>query len=200
MRCIVSPVTAPRRVRPLPNPALFTQSSVARAYGTVRPLLSGGGVTVGIRTGAEEEGDTHGGASRGVVPPASDVVLVVDDSRPSGHLACMLLRRRGMPSAVALHGLQALRMGREMCPRAVLMDFEMPRWKGPALMPMLRELPGWQAVPFIAYTNSVDLDLPAAVGLGFAGLITKPVKEDAFHGELDRLNLMSRSPAFWVRT
>ena len=125
-------------------------------------------------------------------------ILVVDDNPASARLAQVMLRRRGLSAMVAIHGQQALRLAGKCPPRAVLMDFEMPRWRGPSVLSMLRQRPGFESLVVVAYTASLGIDKRAAQSMGFDGLICKPVNEREFHAEFDRLNLMSRSPAYWL--
>ncbi|MBS1872265.1 MAG: response regulator [Acidobacteria bacterium] len=111
-------------------------------------------------------------------------VMVVDDCGATRDLLCRFLRYWGCEHAdapSAREALETLAVGDEF--DAILIDLEMPGIRGDGLAGMIRQIPTALSAPLIVMTpfaSNETADHWSA--LGFAGRISKPVKQ----GELGR--------------
>jgi len=115
-------------------------------------------------------------------------VLIVDDDADLCRALAEYLSHMGISSSCARDGLDALdqvRAGPPPC--AIVLDLDMPRMSGPALVEALRSEPTPPRIPIITMTAA---DEP--VGLDTEGHLPKPF---AFEALLGRLFAICRSCA-----
>lgn len=124
---------------------------------------------------------------------ARRTVLVVDDYDDSRHLLALRLRSEGYRVVEAASGLEALAAARQTRPDVVLMDLSMPTMDGLSATCRLRELPGMQGVPVVAFTaHSRETHAGAAFAAGCDAYLAKPFRPQELLGLLDRLSLGAR--------
>ncbi len=112
-------------------------------------------------------------------------VLVVDDNEVNALVACAMLSRMGLVTAVAADGGEALSRLREQRFDLVLMDLQMPRIDGTTATRIWRaEEPG-PRLPIIALTaNASDEDRQAALRSGMDDYLSKPFEIEALAARL----------------
>jgi CheY-like chemotaxis protein len=110
---------------------------------------------------------------------AQHEVLLVEDNAVNREIASRVLRRAGIPLAIAEGGLSALEQGERKRFSLVLMDIEMPDLDGLQTMRRLRALPGWdRGTPILALTAHALADTrQRLLEAGFDDYLAKP-----FHG------------------
>jgi CheY-like chemotaxis protein len=118
-----------------------------------------------------------GGAPAPALPrPPRMTVLIVDDDPVSRHLVAHHLGREGFDVAVATTGEEALRLAKEVRPRAITLDVMMPGMDGWAVLSALKADPDVADIPVIVV--SVIDDRTLGHDLGASDYLTKPVDPD----------------------
>jgi len=70
-------------------------------------------------------------------------------------------------------------------PDLILLDYLMPTYNGFELIPMIRELPGYEDTPIIMLTSEGNLShIKEAISLGACDFIVKPFKEDELNEKI----------------
>ena len=110
---------------------------------------------------------------------AEHEVLLVEDNAVNREIASRVLRRAGIPLAIAEGGFSALEQAQRKRFSLVLMDIEMPDLDGMQTMHRLRALPGWdRRTPILALTAHAMADTrQRLLEAGFDDYLAKP-----FHG------------------
>jgi len=101
-------------------------------------------------------------------------VLIIDDERDIREIASLSLTRNGeMQVITASSGSEGVRLAREQCPDAILLDLMMPSMDGRATLAALRRQESTARIPvvFLSATTEEAQDLTP---LGAAGVIPKP--------------------------
>jgi CheY-like chemotaxis protein len=101
-------------------------------------------------------------------------VLVVDDDVESQELYVEILRWAGFDVMTAADGNAAVAAATEEQPHAVVLDIEMPRKDGLAVLAELRSLPETAMIPVIALTGFSESADRARIAGGFAHVLEKP--------------------------
>ena len=106
-------------------------------------------------------------------------VLLVEDNAVNREIASRVLRRAGIPLAIAEGGLSAVEQARHKRFSLVLMDIEMPDLDGIETMTRLRALADWdRRTPIVALTAHALADTrQRLLAAGFDDYLPKP-----FHG------------------
>lgn len=103
-------------------------------------------------------------------------ILIVDDNEDNLDLLQRRLQRRGFRAAIARNGREAIARARQLSPRLILMDLEMPVMSGFLAARELRADESMQDTVIAALTahasSDVHRDCSAA---GFDRFVTKPV-------------------------
>ncbi len=108
-------------------------------------------------------------------------VAIVDDS-PEDATLLRLLLGDGFRVRVFHGAVSALASFHSVVPSLVLCDVLMPGYDGPTLLAAMRNVPGCATVPVIAVSALLrDGMVQRLQELGFAGLLWKPVDEEALH-------------------
>jgi signal transduction histidine kinase len=102
----------------------------------------------------------------GKVPVLADSILIVDDEEVSRHLLRGLLSSMRLPIFEASNAQEALKLARQVRPRAIVLDLLMPDVSGYELLLQLRSDPATTSIPVIVNTSKVlsesERDLLAA--------------------------------------
>jgi CheY-like chemotaxis protein len=101
-------------------------------------------------------------------------VLVVDDDAESQELYVEILRWAGFDVSTADDGTQAVNAATQDQPHAVVLDIEMPRKDGLAVLAELRSVPATAMIPVIALTGFSDAADRARIAGGFSHVLEKP--------------------------
>lgn len=123
-------------------------------------------------------------------PEAGPLILVVDDSLTVRRASQRLLERHGYEVALARDGIEALALLRERRPAAMLLDIEMPRMDGFALLAAVRDDPQLRGLPVVMITSRIaDRHRQRAQQLGASAYMGKPFREEALASLLSGLCL-----------
>jgi chemosensory pili system protein ChpA (sensor histidine kinase/response regulator) len=110
--------------------------------------------------------------------PAAPVIMVVDDSLTVRKITSRLLEREGYRVLTAKDGLDALEQTKDALPAVMLVDIEMPRMDGFALMRILRGDPRTRGVPIIIISSrTAQKHRSQAAELGVNVFLGKPYAE-----------------------
>lgn len=103
-------------------------------------------------------------------------VLIADDKDSSRELIRVVLERSGYVVEEAADGEQALEQARRSTPDLILLDLQMPRLDGFAVLRQLRADNRFRRLPVVALTAyAMQGDREKALEAGFTSYMTKPV-------------------------
>jgi CheY-like chemotaxis protein len=115
-------------------------------------------------------------------PPVAETrlrVLVADDNRDAADTLALLLEMNGHDVVVAHSGLEALRLGSEAPPHAMILDIGMPDITGYEVARRIRQETWGGGIFLVAVTGWGQSDDKArATAAGFDQHLTKPVDPD----------------------
>ncbi|HEY1103462.1 MAG TPA: response regulator [Burkholderiaceae bacterium] len=116
-------------------------------------------------------------------------VLVVEDDEHIAHLLRFMLERSQYRVDLARDGRAARQyIESRPVPRVVLLDVMLPYIDGFELVSLLRQQPGWQAVPVIMLTaKTQEQDIVRALDAGANDYIVKPFQPNELMARLRRL-------------
>lgn len=116
-----------------------------------------------------------------------ELILIVDDNEMNLKLLQMLLVRRGYQVETASGGEEARARVRELRPRLVLMDVQLPEVDGLQLTREIKQDPELRHIPVVAVTSyAMKGDREKALAAGCDGYITKPIDTRAMRLEVER--------------
>lgn len=127
---------------------------------------------------------------------AEPVILMVDDNSGDRKLLAIVLGDAGLKArlrtapdgVVGQEILQAMIDGREPMCRLALIDLNMPKMDGRALLAWMRAQPALQAVPTVILTSShVARDRDDCLARGATDYMVKPAELDDFIGMVKSL-------------
>ena len=113
-----------------------------------------------------------------------DVVLLVDDDPAARDLLQRFLEREGFRVRTANDGRAGLTLARALRPRAILLDIEMPRMDGWAVLHAIRTDPDIADTPVII--TSVVNEFSLAHVLGATDYVVKPIDWGALKDAMER--------------
>jgi CheY-like chemotaxis protein len=88
----------------------------------------------------------------------------------------MILEDTGLVIDIAEDGAQAVEKARQVAYDLIFMDLQMPKMDGVAATQNIRALPGYGAVPIIAFTaNAISEDRSRCLDAGMDDFVTKPM-------------------------
>ncbi|MGA8862830.1 MAG: Hpt domain-containing protein [Gallionella sp.] len=109
----------------------------------------------------------------------SPLIMVVDDSLTVRKITSRILSRAGYQVTTATDGVDALEKLQEFMPDVMILDIEMPRMDGFALVRELRRVPETENLPIIMITSrTADKHREYAMQLGVNTYLGKPYQED----------------------
>jgi chemosensory pili system protein ChpA (sensor histidine kinase/response regulator) len=107
------------------------------------------------------------------------LIMVVDDSLTVRKITSRILSRAGYQVLTATDGVDALEKMEEFTPDVMILDIEMPRMDGFALVRELRRVPKTENLPIIMITSrTADKHREYAMQLGVNTYLGKPYQED----------------------
>ena len=122
-------------------------------------------------------------------------ILIADDDPDGREMLRDVLEAWGFHVLEACDGREALVNAGRHNPDAILLDLQMPRLDGFAVLRHLREDCRLSATPIVAVTASAQNGTrERALRAGFDAYVTKPVDFRSLHSELQRL-LLTNCPA-----
>ena len=121
-------------------------------------------------------------------------ILVVDDDAESQELYVEILQWAGFDVCTAGDGFSAVEAATVEHPNAVLLDIEMPRKDGLAVLAELRSLPATALIPVIALTGFAEAADRARIAGGFAHVLEKPCDPRSLVNTLQRTLRLSPEP------
>ena len=119
-------------------------------------------------------------------------ILVIDDDPTVGDLLTRILGREGFAVVAAARGTDGLRLGRELLPRAIILDVMMPGMDGWATLTALKSDPVLSAVPVVLL--SVIDDKGMGYSLGASDYLTKPIDPESLSATVKRFKHAIGSP------
>jgi CheY-like chemotaxis protein len=103
-------------------------------------------------------------------------VLVVDDDLDTVHSMALLIKAMGHETDFAINGFGAIDSARRFRPHIVIVDFNLPDFKGDKLAQQLKYEPGLENARFIALSGrSDDETKERALAAGCQEFYTKPI-------------------------
>jgi len=109
----------------------------------------------------------------------SPLIMVVDDSLTVRKITSRILSRAGYQVLTATDGVDALEKMQEFTPDVMILDIEMPRMDGFALVRELRRVPATENLPIIMITSrTANKHREYAMQLGVNTYLGKPYQED----------------------
>ena len=109
----------------------------------------------------------------------SPLIMVVDDSLTVRKITSRILSRAGYQVMTATDGVDALEKMQESTPNVMILDIEMPRMDGFALVRELRRVPETENLPIIMITSrTANKHREYAKQLGVNTYLGKPYQED----------------------
>jgi CheY-like chemotaxis protein len=121
-------------------------------------------------------------------------ILVVDDDAESQELYVEILQWAGFDVCTAAHGFAAIEAASTQRPHAVLLDIEMPRKDGLAVLAELRSVAATALIPVIAPTGFSEAADRARIAGGFAHVLEKPCDPHSLVYPLQRALRLSPEP------
>ena len=116
-------------------------------------------------------------------------VVYIEDNLVNAVLVQELLNQRpGIDLTVASDGLSGVFVVKQLRPRLVLIDMQLPDIDGDEVFRRLRDDPSIRNIPCVALSaNAMPDDVRAALALGFLDYWTKPIDLRRFLSKLDDL-------------
>ncbi|MGA7594713.1 MAG: Hpt domain-containing protein [Gallionella sp.] len=109
----------------------------------------------------------------------SPLIMVVDDSLTVRKITSRILNRAGYQVITATDGVDALEKMQDSTPDVMILDIEMPRMDGFALVRELRRVPETENLPIIMITSrTANKHREYAMQLGVNTYLGKPYQED----------------------
>jgi CheY-like chemotaxis protein len=117
-------------------------------------------------------------------PRPNPLVMVVDDSLTVRKITSRMLAREGYEVAMAKDGVDALQQLQDVRPDCILLDVEMPRMDGWAVLHAVRNDPDLAGTPVIM--TSVVAEQGLGQALGATDYFVKPIDWDRLKGLMER--------------
>jgi type II secretory ATPase GspE/PulE/Tfp pilus assembly ATPase PilB-like protein len=117
-----------------------------------------------------------------------DTILLVEDEAPLRQVLRDLLEREGFAVSEAADGIEALDQVDHAAPAAIVLDLNLPRLDGYAVLSRLRSRPTTASIPVVVLTAKSDEDNEVRVfELGANDFLTKPFRPRALIARLRAL-------------
>ncbi len=127
-------------------------------------------------------------------------IVIIEDDVQSLRLAARLLQRAGHEVITAEDGEIGLKTVLEQTPDGVLVDLGLPDIDGQVVVSLLREQPGMESLPIIAFTAwPNDTAQQMAKAYGCSGVINKPINTRTFAAQVEAFlprTAQADSPAY----
>jgi CheY-like chemotaxis protein len=117
-------------------------------------------------------------------------ILVVEDNANNLELMCYLLNAFGYTTIFARDGLEGVEVAHREVPALILLDIQMPKLDGYAVVRLLKSDPAFASIPIIAITALAMVgDRDRILAAGFDGYLSKPIDPETFRDEVQRFLL-----------
>ena len=117
--------------------------------------------------------------------------LVIDDNRQTADALCQMLEVLDVEARVSYGSGPALELLKNLTPRLILLDVNMPGVDGIEVLSFLRREPRLAAVPVVVITSDDQPETKKRVLDGGAtAMLIKPATLDALEGALKRANIL----------
>jgi len=132
-------------------------------------------------------------------------ILAGEDNAVNRAVLKAFLDGRGHDVRFAADGLEAVAEFKRGKFDVVLMDISMPRLDGPEALRQIRflerELGADAPTPVIAISaHAMRQQIDEYLGMGFDGYVTKPIKSEALHAEIDRVMMQTAGAGLSAQT
>lgn len=108
-------------------------------------------------------------------------ILLIEDNPKNRYLVTFLLKSAGHEVVEALDGESGLQLARETRPDLILLDIQLPRKDGMAVLNDLREVDFLLETPVVAVTSyAMPGDRERILGSGCQDCLEKPINVDTF--------------------
>jgi CheY-like chemotaxis protein len=115
-------------------------------------------------------------------------ILIADDKPNGRELVRTILENDGYEVFEATDGQQAVEKAHQLHPDLVILDLHMPVLDGFGAVEALRKEAEFSRTPVMALTASAMMgDRERAIGAGFTGYCTKPIRLSVLRAEVARL-------------
>jgi|DewCreStandDraft_4_1066084.scaffolds.fasta_scaffold327945_1 CheY-like chemotaxis protein len=115
-------------------------------------------------------------------------ILIADDKPTGRELVRTILENDGYEVYEAADGVEAIEQARQVRPDLMILDLHMPKLDGFTTVAALRRDAQFASTPILALTASAMMgDRERALGAGFTGYVTKPIRVAALRAEVERL-------------
>jgi CheY-like chemotaxis protein len=115
-------------------------------------------------------------------------ILIADDKATGRELVRTILENDGFEVYEASDGLEAVERARSIHPNLIILDLHMPGLDGFGVVTVLRQDPEFASTPILALTASAMMgDRERALGAGFTGYVSKPIRLPVLRAEIERL-------------
>ncbi len=115
-------------------------------------------------------------------------ILIADDKATGRELVRTILENEGYEIHEAVDGLDAVAQARTLHPDLMILDLHMPGLDGFGVVSALRQDAAFSATPILALTASAMMgDRERALGAGFTGYVSKPIRLAVLREEIERL-------------
>ena len=115
-------------------------------------------------------------------------ILIADDKATGRELVRTILENDGYEIHEAVDGLDAVAQARVVRPDLVILDLHMPGLDGFGVVSALRQDAAFRSIPLLALTASAMMgDRERALGAGFTGYVSKPIRLSVLREEIERL-------------
>jgi len=130
-----------------------------------------------------------GAATKAPAFPPGTRVVVAEDDRVSQAVLTLILQKLGLEVHVAVNGLIAVELVRELRPDFVMMDMQMPEMDGTEAIRTLRTDLGGPQPPVIVLSANVlsEQRIADLKALGVCDFLIKPVNRARLFASLARL-------------
>jgi DNA-binding response OmpR family regulator len=115
-------------------------------------------------------------------------ILVIDDEEKLCALVSTFLEKKGFAAVSAKNGKQGIKAARYRAPDLILLDINMPKMDGFAVLEKLKADPKTMSIPVIMLTGRGDEDSKLkAAGLYSEHYITKPFDLEELDAKINQL-------------
>jgi CheY-like chemotaxis protein len=115
------------------------------------------------------------------------LALVIEDYPATHRLVVDWLNEAGLSTASAFDGEAGLLLARQLHPRLIILDLQLPRLDGWQVLTALKQDPATASIPVVIVTAGEE---QAPSSLGVQGFFVKPLTPERFYQQLSTLGLL----------
>jgi two-component system, cell cycle response regulator DivK len=111
----------------------------------------------------------------------ADELLIIEDNEQNYYMMRYLLEHAGYAVAVSDNGRDGIALARQLHPRAILLDIQLPEMDGYAVAAELKGSSETADIPIVVVTSyAMPEDRERSLAAGADGYIEKPIDPDTF--------------------